>query len=67
MLAEVSDDEFGARFVPNKVDGHALFRVATAQSDVFVEEGPLTLVFESIVITVNTDHGVANHRPVEIT
>jgi len=65
MLAEVTDDELGARFIPDEMDGHAFLGVSTAQGDMLVEKGLLPMVFETIVIAVHPDHGVADDRPVE--
>ncbi len=66
MLAEVTDDELTSNFVPDEVDGHAFLGVAAAQGDMLVEKDQLSLVFETIAITVYPDYGVADHRPVEI-
>ena len=66
MLAEVTDDELTSGFVPNEVDGHAFLGVSAAQGDMLIEKDQLSLVFETIVVSVYPDHGVADHWPVEI-
>ena len=52
MLTKVADDEFGSGFIPDEVDGHTFLGVATAQGDMFVKKGRLTVIFESIPISM---------------
>lgn len=64
MLAEVADDNLGTGFVPDEVDGHAYIGISATHRNMFSEEGRLTVIVESVTITVIAHDRFRNLRTV---